>query len=354
MAHAAPETTVAPEQPLLRVEGLTIGFPTRTEAVAMAADGVSFEVRAGRTLGLVGESGCGKSVTLRALIGLVAYPGQVVGGVAELEGQDLLSLSQHEWERVRGKRVAMIFQDPMSSLNPIFTVGDQLGEVLHLKRGLRREQARSEAVRLLDRVGIRGAKSRLRDYPHQLSGGMRQRVMIAIAIAAQPRLLLADEPTTALDVTVQDQILTLIAELRAEMNMGTILVSHDLSVVAQVCDEIAVMYAGRVVERGSVDDVLDKPQHPYTEGLAEAVAQLQGAHMNGKRSLKTLGGNPPSLTELPPGCSFAPRCRYRQPECEQFDMHLERAGKTQLTACLLRQADSQQEGREVSESKAIL
>ncbi len=342
------------EQPLLSVQGLSIGFPTRSEAVAMAADEVSFEVQAGHTLGLVGESGCGKSVTLRALIGLVAYPGQVVGGSAKLEGRELLGLSQHEWERVRGSKVAMIFQDPMSSLNPIYTVGNQLCEVLRLKRGLRREEARSEAVRLLDHVGIRAAASRLRDYPHQLSGGMRQRVMIAIAIAARPRLLLADEPTTALDVTVQDQILALIAELRQQMNMGTILVSHDLSVVAQVCDEIAVMYAGRVVERGPVDDVLENPQHPYTEGLAEAVAQLQGAHANGRRALKTLGGQPPSLSDLPPGCSFAPRCRYRQPECEQFDMHLQRSTATQLTACLIRQRQPRPRAGVGDEREAVL
>jgi peptide/nickel transport system ATP-binding protein/oligopeptide transport system ATP-binding protein len=173
--------------------------------------------------------------------------------------------------------------------------------------------------------------------------------MIAMAVAGQPRLLLADEPTTALDVTVQDQILALIAELRAEMNMGTILVSHDLSVVAQVCDEIAVMYAGRVVERGPVDDVLDNPQHPYTEGLAEAVAQLQGAHVNGRRTLKTLGGHPPSLSELPAGCSFAPRCRYRRPECEQFDMHLVHSTASQLTACLVRQREPRQ--REACEAR---
>jgi peptide/nickel transport system ATP-binding protein len=327
--------------PLLSVRGLSIGFPTRTEAVAMAADGVSFDAYAGRTLGLVGESGCGKSVTLRALVGLVAYPGQVVGGSAMLDGQDLLALEEKEWEQVRGSRIAMIFQDPMSSLNPLFTIGDQLCEVLRLKRGLRSGEAREEAVGLLDRVGIRSPASRIRDYPHQLSGGMRQRVMIALAIAARPLVLLADEPTTALDVTVQDQILALIAELREELNMATILVSHDLAVVGQVCDEIAVMYAGRVVERGPLDEVLDHPRHPYTEGLAQAVAQLQGTHRNGRQRLKTLGGQPPSLSDLPPGCSFAPRCPYRRPECEQFDMHLDTV--VHATACLVRQREVDQD-----------
>jgi peptide/nickel transport system ATP-binding protein len=326
-------------EPVLRVEGLSVGFPTGSGAVALAADEVSFEVRPGRTLGLVGESGCGKSVTLRALMGLVQYPGDVLGGSARLDGDELLTLDERGWERVRGSRIAMILQDPMTSLNPLFTVGDQLVEVLRLKRGLARGAARSEAGALLERVGIRSARSRLTDYPHQLSGGMRQRVMIAIAIAARPRVLLADEPTTALDVTVQDQILQLLATLREELDMATILVSHDLGVIGQVCDDVAVMYAGRVVERGPVDAVLDHPCHPYTEGLAHAVAELGRQRRNGRRTLQTLGGQPPLLTDLPPGCSFAPRCRYRRPECETFDMHLDVALPEHGTACLLRQRE---------------
>jgi oligopeptide/dipeptide ABC transporter ATP-binding protein len=325
--------------PVLTVEDLSVGFPTRSGNVGLAASGVGFEVRAGRTLGLVGESGCGKSVTLRALMGLVQYPGEVLGGSARLDGEELLALDDDGWERVRGSRIAMIFQDPMTSLNPVLTVGDQLVEVLRINRGMARAAARAEAAALLDRVGIRGAGRRLADYPHQLSGGMRQRVMIAIAIAGHPRLLLADEPTTALDVTVQDQILELLATLREELEMATILVSHDLGVIGQVCDDVAVMYAGRVVECGPVDDVLDHPRHPYTEGLAQAVAELGSKRRDGGRTLQTLGGQPPLLTDLPPGCSFAPRCRYRQPECEGFDMHLDVALPAHGTACLVRQRE---------------
>jgi peptide/nickel transport system ATP-binding protein len=323
----------------LHVEDLSIGFPTSSGAVAMAANGVSFEVEAGRTLGLVGESGCGKSVTLRALIGLVRYPGQVLGGTAQLDGKELLTLSRPAWESLRGSEIAMIFQDPMTSLDPLYTVGDQLMDVLRLKGGLARTAARARAVELFDLVGIRSPASRLRDYPHQLSGGMRQRVMIAMAIAARPRVLLADEPTTALDVTVQDQILTLLDELREELNMATILVSHDLAVVAQMCDDVAVMYAGRVVEQGPIDEVLDNPRHPYTQGLLQAVEQLSGARQSGRRTLVTLGGQPPALTKLPAGCSFAPRCSYRRAECEQFDMHLDAVLPLHGTACLVRQEE---------------
>jgi peptide/nickel transport system ATP-binding protein len=324
-------------EPVLHVEGLTVGFPTRGGGIGLPAADVSFELRPGRTLGLVGESGCGKSVTLRALMGLVQYPGELLGGSARLDGDELLALDERGWERVRGSRIAMISQDPMTSLNPVFSVGDQLVEVLRAKRGMGRREARAEAEALLDRVGIRAARQRLAAYPHQLSGGMRQRVMIAIAIAGRPRVLLADEPTTALDVTVQDQILELLATLREELDMATILVSHDLGVIGQVCDDVAVMYAGRVVERGPVDAVLDHACHPYTEGLAHAVAELGAKERAGGRMLQTLGGQPPLLTDLPPGCSFAPRCRYREAACETFDMHLDAVPPAHATACLVRQ-----------------
>jgi oligopeptide/dipeptide ABC transporter ATP-binding protein len=326
-------------EPVLHVEDLSVGFPTRSGAPAIAADEVTFQVHAGRTLGLVGESGCGKSMTLRALMGLVPYPGQVLGGSVRLDGDELLTLGPRAWESVRGSRIAMVFQDPMTSLNPLFSIGDQLTEVLRLKRGLGREAARAEAVELLDHVGIRGAADRLWEYPHQLSGGMRQRVMIALAIAARPRLLLADEPTTALDVTVQDQILALLSSLRDELHMATILVSHDLGVIGQACDDVVVMYAGRVVERGPVDDVLDHPRHPYTEGLTQAVAQLGEARGRDSRALESLGGQPPALTELPPGCPFAPRCRYREPQCERSDVHLDAPYPEHATACLVRQSE---------------
>lgn len=323
--------------PLLQVEGLTVGFPTRGDAVAMASNDVSFEVRAGQTLGLVGESGCGKSVTLRAIIRLVQYPGQVLGGAVHLRGRNLLELDHAEIEAVRGEEISMIFQDPATCLNPLFRVGGQVTEVLRVKRGLNGREAEEEAHELLDRVGIRAARARMRDYPHQLSGGMRQRVMIAMAVATRPKLLLADEPTTALDVTIQDQILSLISSLADELEMATILVSHDLGVIAEVCEEVAVMYGGRIVERGPTENVLAHPRHPYTEGLAQAVNELAGARRNGSRVLQTLPGQPPTLSELPEGCSFAPRCRYAQPECEVFDMHLDAPPPSHATACLLRQ-----------------
>jgi oligopeptide/dipeptide ABC transporter ATP-binding protein len=304
----------------------------------MAANDVSFEVLAGRTLGIVGESGSGKSVTLRALIGLVQYPGQVVGGRVELDGQDLLQLTPRQWRKRRGNDIAMVFQDPMCSLDPLFTVGDQLTEVLRVKRGLSRRTARSEAEEYLDRVGIRSPAQRLRAYPHELSGGMRQRVMIALAIAARPKLFLADEPTTALDVTVQKQILSLMADLSEELHMGTVLVSHDLGVVSEVCDDVVVMYAGHVVERGPVASVLQSPRHPYTEALANAVAQLAGpAGSNGGRRLDVPSGQPPLLTNLPPGCPFSPRCAFRRPECSEIDMHLDREPPMHATACVVRQ-----------------
>ncbi len=328
------------DAPLLSVEGLTVGFPTRGETVALAADDVSFAVERGRTLGLVGESGCGKSVTLRALLGLVPFPGQVVAGSVRLEQRELLELAPREWKAVRGDRVGMVFQDPMASLDPLFTVGDQLTELLRAKRGLGRRAARERAAELLDKVEIPEPRAKLGSYPHELSGGMRQRVMIALAVATEPALLLADEPTTALDVTVQDQILALLRGLQRELEIGIVLVSHDLGVIAQACDEVAVMYAGRIVERGGVEEVLDRARHPYTEGLAASVAELGIGGRGGSRRLATLEGAPPSLGDLPPGCSFAPRCRLRQPECESFDMRLRADRGAHATACLVRQREN--------------
>jgi oligopeptide/dipeptide ABC transporter ATP-binding protein len=314
--------------PLVQVRDLTIGFPAPS-GTAVAVRGVSFEAQPGETLGIVGESGCGKSLSLRALLGLVPEPGAVLGGAIEWKGEADLVSEQRRLRAMRGREISMVFQDPMESLNPVYSIGDQLTEVLRRRAGLARGAARARAVELLERVGIPSARARLRDYPHQLSGGMRQRVMIAIAIACGPELLLADEPTTALDVTIQDQILSLIVELQQESGLTVLLVSHDLGVIAQMADRIVVMYAGRVVETGTVDEVLGAPRHPYTAAL---IASAPEAVEAGGR-LETIGGAPPSITELPDGCTFAPRCRHAQPRCAEVDMRLDREPGRHASAC---------------------
>ncbi|ADB53494.1 ABC transporter ATP-binding protein [Conexibacter woesei] len=329
--------------PLLDVSGLTIGFPTST-GHALAADGVGFGVDAGETLGLVGESGCGKSVSLRSLLGVIPRPGRVLGGTAMWRGErDLLDASRGDWRAVRGREIAMIFQDPQQSLNPVYSIGDQLVEVLTKRAGRTRRDARARAVELLDRVGIPSARERLRDYPHQLSGGMRQRVMIAIAIACEPALLLADEPTTALDVTIQDQILSLLADLQAESGMALILVSHDLGVIGQACDRVSVMYAGRVVESGDVDEVLLAPRHPYTRGLLAAVPAMPGEQRSER--IAAIPGQPPTIADLPPGCSFAPRCGLARAECALVPMELDRRAGAHRSACPFADAARRQEER---------
>jgi peptide/nickel transport system ATP-binding protein len=316
--------------PVIEVDGLSIGFPG-SRGIVRAADDVSFALQPGETLGLVGESGCGKSVTLRSLIGLVPSPGEVLAGHVRFDGRDLAGASRRELARIRGTEISMVFQDPASALNPVLSVGDQLGELLRLKRGLGRRAARVEAVRLLTRVGIASAERRVRDYPHQLSGGMRQRVMIAMAVACEPKVLLADEPTTALDVTIQDQILSLLADLQAESGLSVVLVSHDLGVIGQACARVAVMYAGRIVETGRVDEVLERPRHPYTEALLGAVPEVR---VNGSlEPLTPIGGQPPELDDLPRGCSFAPRCPYAEAACQSFGMDLD-AHPAQPAACI--------------------
>jgi oligopeptide/dipeptide ABC transporter ATP-binding protein len=307
--------------PLLEVSNLRVAFPGEAGPV-IAVNDVSFALRAGRTLGLVGESGCGKSVTLRALMAMAPEPAEVIGGRVALDGEDVLGLSPRRLERLRGSRISMIFQDPGASLDPVLSVGAQLSEVLRVKRGVGRREAKTEAVALLERVGIPAPARRVRDFPHQLSGGMRQRVMIALAMATSPDVLLADEPTTALDVTVQDQILALLADLQAQTDMAMVLVSHDLAVIGQHCHEVAVMYAGRIVEFGDVDEVLDHPRHPYTAGL---LAAMPDVHEHRGEPLMTIGGQPPDLGDLPPGCSFAPRCSHAAPGCETAPMVLDRA-----------------------------
>jgi peptide/nickel transport system ATP-binding protein len=323
--------TEAASERLLAVRDLRVEIPTLSGTIRAARD-VSLELARGETLGLVGESGCGKSVTLRSLIALLRTPARVVGGEAVFAGRDLLQLDDKEMRGIRGSEIAMIFQDPMSSLNPVLTVGRQISEVLQVKGGLDRGDAWTEAVRLLDRVGIVAPELRARDYPHQLSGGMRQRVMIAIAISCKPNLLLADEPTTALDVTVQDQILTLLKDLQQEVGMAMIIVSHDMGVIGQTCDDVAVMYAGHVVEYGTVDEVLDTPRHPYTAGLLESVPKVE--IRTDRSPLSMIGGQPPDLASLDPGCPFIPRCRWAAEECASAPMTLDRELRAHGSACV--------------------
>jgi peptide/nickel transport system ATP-binding protein len=294
---------------LLEVEDLRTSFVTR-RGVVRAVDGVSLSLDRGRTLGIVGESGCGKSVTALSIIGLLPRPtGRIVGGRIVFDGQDVTRLSDRALEDLRGREIATIFQDPMTSLNPTVPVGVQLTETIRRHLGTPRKEARARALELLEEVQIPNAAARLDEYPHQFSGGMRQRVMIAIAISCRPRLLIADEPTTALDVTVQAQILDLLDELRREYDMAMILITHDMGVVAEVADDVAVMYAGQIVEQASALELFERPEHPYTEALLGALPQLEGEAVRSAR-LRTIPGRPPELIDPPPGCRFAPRCAY--------------------------------------------
>jgi oligopeptide/dipeptide ABC transporter ATP-binding protein len=294
---------------LLEVHNLHTHFFTR-EGVVRAVDGISFQVDAGKTLGIVGESGCGKSVTALSLMGLIPIPpARIVEGSVNFLGRDLTTLSNRQLEDVRGKEMAMIFQDPMTSLNPTLRIRTQITEVLDRHYGYSKEDARKRAVELLEEVQIPRAAERLDDYPHRFSGGMRQRVMIAIAIACNPKLLIADEPTTALDVTVQAEILDLLEELRREHEMGMIIITHDMGVIAETADEVAVMYAGQIVEQAPTQDLFDRPEHPYTEALLGALPQLEGENVRGGR-LRSIPGRPPDLIAPPPGCRFAPRCPH--------------------------------------------
>jgi len=315
---------------LLEVRELTTAFPGSSGAV-LAASGVSFSLAERETKGIVGESGSGKSITLRSLLGLVPEPGRVIQGEVLWNGTDLLQLSHAELRAIRGREISMIFQDPTSSLNPVFTIGEQIGEILRVKLGMARRAARGRAVELLDRVGIPAAKERVDSYPHELSGGMRQRVMIAVAIACKPQLLLADEPTTALDVTIQDQILALLAELQGEFGMAMILVSHDLGVVAENCDSVAVMYAGHVVEDAPASALFGSPRHPYTISLLKALPTIQVPEVRGR--LAQISGQPPDLAQLPEGCPFRPRCPWSRDACAGVTMELDPVGPAHVTAC---------------------
>jgi peptide/nickel transport system ATP-binding protein len=313
---------------LIDVRGLTVEFDLGARVVRVVR-GVDLAIGRGEAIGLVGESGCGKSVTWLGVLGLLG-PRAQVGGVAMLEGRNLIGADVASLERVRGRRVAMIFQDPASALNPVHRIGRQLGEALTLHRGLSGTAARAEARRLLERVRIAGAASRLDDYPHQLSGGMNQRVMIAMALAGEPDLLVADEPTTALDATIQAQILELIDEIRRETGMALILISHDLGVVAETCERVCVMYAGRIVETAPTERLFDHPTHPYTQGLMAALPALDGP----RRPLAAIPGAVPEPWNLPRGCDFAPRCARAIDACQAAPPRLLEITPTHRAACV--------------------
>jgi len=308
-----PATGIAKGERLLRVEDLEVAFTTE-EGVVQAVDGVSFELSAGEVLAVVGESGSGKSVTAMTLMGLTRSPNARFSGTAHYKDQELVNASEDELRRVRGAEIAMIFQDPMTSLNPVLKIGDQIAEQIQEHQALPDAQARELTIELLERVGIPRARDRLDSYPFEFSGGMRQRVMIALALSCDPSVLIADEPTTALDVTIQAQILQRIHELREETGAGVILVTHDLGVVADIADRIAVMYAGRIIEEGTLDQIFYDPQHPYTWGLLGSITRVDKPR---PERLPAIRGLPPSLANRPEGCHFRPRCPHEFPKCTE-------------------------------------
>jgi peptide/nickel transport system ATP-binding protein len=318
-------------EPVLQVSELSVSFETE-DGVVHAVDGVSYELRRGETLGIVGESGSGKSVSSLAILGLLRMPNVLVRGSVKLAGKELLGASEAELRAIRGKRIAMVFQDPLSSLHPLKRIGTQLVEAVQLHERTSRARARARALEMMKLVGIPDAAARLDAHPHELSGGMRQRVMIAMALVNAPEVLFADEPTTALDVTVQAQILELVMRLQRELDTAVVMITHDLGVVAEMADEIAVMYAGRIVERAANETLLAQPQHPYTWGLLASIPELEGAT---RERLATISGLPPSLLALPGGCAFQPRCPYARPAHAESVPPLADPGDGHLVACHL-------------------
>jgi len=319
---------------LLQVENLRTEFPTR-DGVVGAVDGVSFHLDSGETLGIVGESGSGKSVTVLSIMGLLQRPGRIAGGRVLYRGRDLVQCSQEQLQDLRGKELAMIFQDPMTSLNPVYRAGWQVGEPLRLHRGLDRPRSLREAVAMFRKVGLPEPEKRAQSYPHELSGGMRQRAMIAMGLTTGPSVLIADEPTTALDVTIQAQILELLKQVNAEYNTATILITHNLGVVAGMCERVMVMYAGRVVEEGPTEDVFANPGHPYTWSLLRSLPRLD---RDEKEPLRALPGLPPDLTDLPSGCHFHPRCPFRIDRCGREYPPLATVRPAQRASCWVTQA----------------
>ena len=325
-------------QPVLRVRDLRTCFEGE-ETTVVAVDGLSFDLMPGETLGLVGESGCGKSVTSLSIMRLLRAPGRIAGGSIEFDGRDLLALSEKAMRAIRGNRLSMIFQEPMTSLNPVFTIGRQIGESLMLHQGMSRREALKQAEALLDLVQISDPGRRVREYPYQLSGGMRQRAMIAMALACEPKVLIADEPTTALDVTIQAQILHLLRGIQARLGTAIVLITHDLGVVAQMCQRVVVMYAGRKVEEGSVDDVLDRPQHPYTQALIRSLPAFVDGQDHTAR-LAELPGIVPVITPESRGCAFAARCPQAMDRCARQAPPAVDAGVRHRSWCWARAAQT--------------
>jgi peptide/nickel transport system ATP-binding protein len=319
--------------PLLSVRGLTVEFPTR-RGILRAVDGISFDLKAGEVLGIVGESGAGKSLTGAAIIRLLEPPGRIAGGTVTLQGERIDQVSVAAFRRIRGARIGMVFQDPLSSLNPLYTIGRQIVETIETHLSVSTAEARRRAIALLSEVGIPGASQRLDAYPHEFSGGMRQRVVIALALAAEPELVIADEPTTALDVSVQAQVIAVLKRLTRERGTAVILITHDMGVIAETADRVAVMYAGRIVEIGPVREVIQGPRHPYTRGLMGSIPTLAG----NRARLEQIPGSMPRLSEIPPGCAFNPRCQLAFARCRVERPALTQQGSAQAACFALEEA----------------
>ncbi|WP_232686752.1 ABC transporter ATP-binding protein [Halobacterium zhouii] len=345
--YAADERT--DQKPLLQVENLQTTFFTDKETIR-AVDGVSFDIDRGESVGIVGESGSGKSVTARSITGLIDNPGKVVGGSVRYKGEELTDNSEKEWQNVRGGEIAMVFQDPLSSLNPVYTVGNQIKESLRLHQGMRGKEATEEAIELLEAVGIPDAPRRVKEYPHQFSGGMRQRAVIAVALACDPDLLICDEPTTALDVTIQAQILELLEDLKTEHDLGIMFITHDMGVIAEITDRVNVMYAGEMVESAPVVELFENPKHPYTQGLLESIPGNSESD-----ELTTIEGEVPTPNEPATYCRFAPRCPKAFDDCEQVhpvNVEVAEGVDDHTAACLLYPEDvSQDEAVELHQSR---
>lgn len=316
-------------EPILEVENLTTHFETERGTVK-AVDGVSFDLDRGETVGIVGESGSGKSVTAMTIMGLIDDAGNVKRGSVKYEGEELLDKSEKEMRSIRGNEIAMVFQDPMTSLNPTYTVGQQIDRVIRTHQDVSKSQAREKTIKLMEQVGIPEPHSRVENYPHQFSGGMRQRALIAMAISCEPDILIADEPTTALDVTIEAQIFDLLDDLQDQYGMSLVLITHDLGVVAGTCDRVNVMYAGRIVEKANNDDLFTEPRHPYTRGLLRSIPELRSE----SSKLTPIEGDVPNPAALPSGCSFHPRCPHAIPECQEYDPELREVVPEQEVACI--------------------